>query len=342
MKGLRRVLLLAAVFAASVPAGEAGFVLLRAIPALADEPQPYFSLASDRTYAPGEKPHVQVWGRGVSALEFRVYRVKDPIRFFEQLRDAHEFGGKAPELPHEESRLERFHDWKHEWRSSIRDFFREQYSPESREAIRDWWTERGRERVTGSGTAEFADVPILNPSQLVSRWRQPLGVPPHAGYWWESATVPVDVPGKGFYLVEAAGKGLRAYTVISVTDLGLVVKTWPGHALAFAQNRTTGDPIGGASMVFMANRQRIAAVSADANGLAEAQIPGTQPEQALVLARAGDDFAPSSLSDWTLRNDPQNDLSIYIYTDRPVYRPGHTVYFKALIRGIEEGSYRVP
>jgi len=341
MRSLRRAMLLAALFAACVPAGEAAFVLLRPIPALADEPQPFFSIASDRTYVPGEKPHVQVWGRGVSTLEFRVYRVNDPIRFFEQLRDAHEFGGKAPELPHERSRLERFHDWKHEWRSAIRDFFRAQYSAESREAIRDWWIRRHHEEVAKTATTEFADVPILNPNQLVARWRQPMDTPPHAGYWWQSSTVPVDVPGKGFYLVEAAGKGLRAYTVLSVTDLGVVVKTWPGHVLAFAQNRTTGEPVAGASMVFLADHHGVAAISADANGLAEAQLPGTQPEGALVLARSGDDFAPSSLNDWTLRNDPENQLSIYIYTDRPVYRPGHTVYFKAILRGIEEGHYRL-
>src|SRR5208282_5870336 len=272
MRSLRRAFLLAAVFAASVPAGEAVFVLLRPIPALADEPQPFFSLASDRTYAPGEKPHVQVWGRGVSALEFRVYRVNDPVRFFEQLRDPHEFGGKAPELPRERYRLERFHDWKREWRSAIRDFFREQYSNESREAIRDWWMRRGQEHGTKANSTEFADVPILNPNQLVARWRQPMDAPPHAGYWWQSSVVPVDVPGKGFYLVEAAGKGLRAYTVLSVTDLGLVVKTWPGRVLAFAQNRTTGEPVPGAAMVFLANNFRSTPVSADANGLAESEV----------------------------------------------------------------------
>src|SRR5208282_3705680 len=115
-----------------------------------------------------------------------------------------------------------------------------------------------------------------------------------------------------------------------------------GHVLAFAQNRTTGEPVAGAEMVFLANNHRVAAVSADANGLAETEVPGTQPEGGLVLARSGDDFAPSSLSDWTLRYDPENQLSIYIYTDRPVYRPGHTVYFKAILRGIEEGHFRLP
>jgi len=205
--GLRRALMLLAVFAALVPAGEAGFVLLEPVPALADEPQPFFSVSSDRTYSPGEKPHVQVWGHGIAALEFRVYRVNDPVRFFEQLRDPHGFGGKAPELPHPQSWLERFHDWKHEWRNRVRDFFRAQYSPESRAAIRDWWARRRQEAVEKSASpAEFADVPVLNPSQLVARWRQPLDALAGARYWWESATVPVDVPGKGFYLVEAAGK----------------------------------------------------------------------------------------------------------------------------------------
>jgi len=336
--GLRRWWLLLALFAVGVPAGEAGFVLLRPIPALADEPEPFFSVSSARTYVPGEKPNVQVWGRGVNALEFRVYRVNDPVRFFEQLSDPHQFGGKVPELAHERSWLERFHDWKRGCRASIRDFFRGQYSAESREAIRDWWIRRNHEEIAKASPTEFADVPLLNPNQLVARWRQPMG---YAGFWWQSATVPVDVPGKGLYLVEAAGKGLRAYTILSVTDLGLIVKTWPGHLLAFAQMRTTGEPVSGASLVFLASHKRAAAVSTDADGLAEAQVPGEQPVDVLVLARSGDDFAPSSLNSWTLRNDAESRLSIYIYTDRPVYRPGHTVYFKAILRGIEEGRYRL-
>ena len=340
---LPRALMLLALFATAVPAGEAAFVLLRPIPALADEPQPFFSLSSDRTYAPGEKPHVQVWGRGVSALEFRVYRVNDPVRFFEQLRDPHEFGGKAPELAHTQSWLERFHDWKQEWRSEVRDFFRGQYSPESRTAIRDWWARRRQEAVAKSASpAEFADVPVLNPNQLVARWRQPLDVSPRRAYFWESATVPVDVPGKGFYLVEAAGKGLRAYTVVSVTDLGLVVKSWPGHILAFAQNRTTGQPVAGAALIFLTGKGRAATLSSGTDGLAEAALGEAQPENPLVLAKSGDDFAPSSLDTWTLGYNSENRLNAYIYTDRPVYRPGHTVYFKAILRGMEEGRYRLP
>jgi len=335
---LRRLSVFLAVFGCCVFAVEALVVLVEPVPALADEPQAFFSISSDRTYAPGEKPHVQMWGRGVSALEFRVYRINDPVRFFEQLRDPHQFGGSVPKLPEERSTIERFHDWKRGWRYAIRDFFRAQYSAESREAIRDWWIRRNHQDTPkGATPTEFADVPVLNPNQLVSRWRQPLNAAPHL--WWESATVPVDVPGKGLYLVEAAGKGLRAYTILSVSEMGLIVKTWPGHMLAFAQKRTTGEPVPGAALVFLENGKRIGAASADASGLAETDIEGARPENVLALARAGDDFAPSSVNSWTLANDPDSRQYVYIYTDRPVYRPGHTVYFKAILRGVDEGRY---
>jgi len=54
-------------------------LLLTALPAMGREP--YFSLSSDRSYMPGEKPAVSVYSTGVETLEFRVYRVNDPLAF---------------------------------------------------------------------------------------------------------------------------------------------------------------------------------------------------------------------------------------------------------------------
>src|SRR5262249_54720473 len=33
---------------------------------------------------------------------------------------------------------------------------------------------------------------------------------------------------------------------------------------------------------------------------------------------------------------------VYIYTDRPIYRPGQTVYFKGIVRRKQGAEYRVP
>ena len=84
-------------------------LLMAAVPALAREP--YFSLSSDRSYAPNEKPAVGLYSSGVESLEFRVYRVNDPAQFFSKLDDVHSFGRRSPrEQVEERTWLERFHD----------------------------------------------------------------------------------------------------------------------------------------------------------------------------------------------------------------------------------------
>jgi len=95
-------------------------MLVAAVPALARDP--YFSLSSDRTYMPGEKPSVHMYATGVDALEFRLYRVNDPVLFFQKLDDVHNFGRVSPkERIEDKTWIERFHDWKYEqWISSRR------------------------------------------------------------------------------------------------------------------------------------------------------------------------------------------------------------------------------
>ena len=91
-----------------------------------EEKTGYFSLNSSRTYAPGQKVSIDMWAQNVDTLEFRVYRVNDPVKLFVQLGDAHQFGGRAPRPPHKLTWLERLHSWKRDIFVWIRDFFRAQ------------------------------------------------------------------------------------------------------------------------------------------------------------------------------------------------------------------------
>ena len=121
------------------------FVLLTlCLPLAAQEPpavvppkQPaYFSITADQTYMPGETPVLSLWANNVHLLEFRVYRVSDPVLFFQSLKDLHSFGGRAPKVPHERTVLERFHACKRDVAADIRNFVRRQFSAESRHQIR--------------------------------------------------------------------------------------------------------------------------------------------------------------------------------------------------------------
>ena len=108
-----------------------------------------FSLTSQRTYMPGEKPEVSVYSHNVKSLDFRVYRVNDPVKFFAQMQDLHNFGGQAPRMPKQaHTWLEKFHAWKHGVWAWVRDFVRAQFSPGSRHEIR-LWRAGGTEREEG-------------------------------------------------------------------------------------------------------------------------------------------------------------------------------------------------
>src|ERR1700760_3486194 len=76
------------------------------------ENQAYFSLSSTRTFASNSKPQINLSAWNVDSLEFRVYRIEDPSRFFEQLEDPHAFGQRAPQPPRERTVLEELHQWK--------------------------------------------------------------------------------------------------------------------------------------------------------------------------------------------------------------------------------------
>lgn len=300
---------------------------------------PYFSLSSDRTFLPGEKATVHLYTRDVPALEFRLYRVNDPVQFFEQLRDVHGFGtgrfGPKEQID-EKTWIERFHDWKHAIWAEIRDFFREQFSARSRAQIRE---DQGQKRKSHLGTATmFAQVPVLNSKQLVARWRQEV---PNQ-FFSERQDVPVEALDKGVYVVEATDGSLRAYTVLVVSELALVTKSAPGQLLAFSVERRAGNPLPGTEVEVWAARKKLASTRTDGQGLSMISLAAESSQDIRIVATHGHDVAIVAPYYLNISSDPEHDWTGYIYTDRPVYRPGHPVHFKGILRTRSGEKYRVP
>ena len=297
----------------------------------------YFSVSTNKTFLPGEKVGIRVYSTNVEALEFRVYRVKDPIAFFERLDNVHNFGRvTSKEKVENPSFLESFQDWKRELWVEIRDFFRMQFSARSRAQIRKSQAETRKSKTSVADI--FAQVPVLNRSQLVARWRQEM--PPR--FYSETAQIPVPSLEKGVYLVEATDGTLRAYTVVMVTELGAVTKTAPGQALVFTADRRSGTPIPNADVRIWSDKKQNAQLKSDASGLAQAALPEGQYQDVRVLAVRGDDVAVVTPYSYNFSSNPQYDWTGYVYTDRPVYRPGHTVQFKVILRTRSGERYKVP
>ena len=317
--------------------GLAAFIILSSVLFAQEEKTGFFSLNSSRTYAPGQKVSIDMWAQNVETLEFRVYRVNDPVKFFAQLGDAHQFGGRAPRPPHKLTWLERFHDWKHSIFAWIRDFFRAQFTAENRETIRQQRSEAKQQPQ--SSAQVFAQIPILNSQQLVATWRQNVASRSNR---WETENVAIPVKDRGVYLIEATDGKLRAYTIVVVSQMALITKTAPGTILAFASDRQTSQPATQAQTFFFVNRNQVGEQVTQQDGLAQVDVKEPRPENVQVMARTKDDFAISAPWSYWMGTDAARSLTTYMYTDRPVYRPGDTVHFKAILRTRSGFNYQAP
>ena len=295
-----------------------------------------FSLSTSRTLAPGESVKIQLFARNVPELEFRVYQVRDAEKFFSGLKDLHSFGVKS-ESPEEKlderTWLERLHDFKaHLW-WRVRHFFRGQFTDEARDSFREGQGKLGK-RSQVVGAAQFARIPLLNESQLVARWK--LVTPP--ALVSETQQLPVDGLAAGVYLIEATDGTYKAYTVAIVTGIAVVERVIGGEASLYVADRKSGAPVEKADVALWAGGDRQSAAQTGADGMATLAMTssrvqlGGEPENVWILARHGSDAALVTPWSYGFGETNRNDLTAFVYTDRPVYRPGHTVHIKGVVR----------
>ena len=320
-------------------------------PAAAKDAPRSFTLSTTRTFAPGESVKVQLLAHNVPALEFRVYKVRDAEKFFAGLKDLHSFSEQSAssnEQIDERTWIERLHDYKaHLW-WLVRSFFRGQFTDEARDSFRESQGKLGkRSRVVGA--AQFAQIPILNESQLVARWK--LETPP--AIVSETELLPIDGLAAGVYLIEATDGTYKAYTVAIVTGIAIVERVNNSQVSLYVADRKSGAPVAQTDVALWANNKQQSQALTGADGLAtlamtasgaspNASTGGPEPENVWIIARHGSDAALLTPWSYGFTAQPSSTLSAYIYTDRPVYRPGHSVHIKAVVRKNDHDSLAMP
>ncbi|HYY94788.1 MAG TPA: MG2 domain-containing protein, partial [Pyrinomonadaceae bacterium] len=350
--------------------------------------KPFFSLHTNRTYATTDRARLWVNYRGVDSLDFRVYKVKDPVQFFRQLDNPHQVGEDEQEevgemTKHKPTFLERLRQFKSWGYGLVKSYVRAQLQNQSRKGFNQKFRpeEDDTSYRTPLSVADYARVPLLNPSQMVSSWREKL--PPLEDMYDRrmiSLTSTVNRQ-PGVYLVEAVSGDLRAFGILVVTDIATVEKTSSdGSMLVYAVDRATGQPREGARILVVRKKNDVTSGVTDKQGLLKLKIEQKKPDAAkggeeseesgeeaqtvddaasgasdsyLVMASAGDNFAISDLESYYFGGgdaeyadeegggSDQNFVG-YIYTERPVYRPEQHVYFKGILRKRTEAGYKIP
>ena len=328
--------------------------------------KPFFSLSTHRTYGTNDNARLWVDYQAVDHLDFRVYQVKDPRKFFTDLKNPHQVGENEQEqvassVPHRKSFLERVRSFKRWAYSGIKSFVRGQLQHDSRQAFNQKFRAEKDVVRTPLNVSDYARVPLLNPDLLVSSWREPL---PPLENEYDQRMIPLGKRGPGVYLVEAVVGDLRAYTVLVVTDLTMLDKTTrDGEMLIYTIDRKTGEPRPGAQVEIIKEKRVVATGTTDAQGVLRTKIEKPKTAEAeeaadvpvadedtnsksyLILAKQSGNFAISDLGSLFFRGydgeEDSENIKGYIYTDRPVYRPTHKVSFKGIVRAIDpSGVYK--
>ncbi len=347
----------------------------------ADQPErpatskPFFSLSTQRTYGSNDTARLWVDYNGVTQMDFRVYQIKDPRTFFTQLKNPHQMGEEEQQeisdsLPRRKSFLEKVRAFKGWAFSGVKAFVRGQLKRDSRSTFNNKFRKEADPVRTPLNVADYARVPLLNPDLLVTSWREPL---PPLEDEYDKRMIPLGKRSPGVYLVEAVANDLRAYTVVVVTDLTMIDKTTDNELFIYTVDRKTGAPRPGAQVEVVRQRKTIASGVTDGQGILRTKLEKTKPaagneeegeeeqeegdqiedaesteepefDGMLILARDSNNFAISDLGSFYFNDfegEESEELKAYIYTDRPIYRPAHTVNFKGIVRGMnEDGSYK--
>ena len=135
----------------------------------------------------------------------------------------------------------------------------------------------------------------------------------------------------GLYFAQLESGFEKSATLILVTDLSLVVKTDADTVLAYTAESASGEPRQ-AKVYLLNGTTRYAEGLANDKGLTEFSTDTRDRPNSdglVVAAKFGDSWAFSDAywNAWALEN-----AKVYVQTDRSVYRPGHTVFFKGTAR----------
>ena len=156
-------------------------------------------------------------------------------------------------------------------------------------------------------------------------------------------------PGLYVLTVSSAGEE-RDQLFLALTRNALVVKRAGNNLFVWASD-INGEAAAEIEVRLYSTRgESIRQGETDENGIYRTTIPAGY-EPLFVAARGGDGDVSIAGLDYAWRSNTTSywmygtdipDYTIYSYTDRPIYRPGQTVYFKAILRADRDVLYSVP
>jgi len=164
----------------------------------------------------------------------------------------------------------------------------------------------------------------------------------------------------GIYFLQVAAPELEAADyeprrhMLVVSTASLTVKATLDGMLVWATDAQSGQPLAGAPItVYGMGAEALAEGVTDADGLLRLELPPADNsyETRVAVLQTAEHFGMAS-TDWTNGIEPYQfgmnfnyypeRYLVYLYSDRPIYRPGQPVYFRGVVRLRDDVTYTPP
>jgi len=161
----------------------------------------------------------------------------------------------------------------------------------------------------------------------------------------------------GLYYVNITSPQLQLKSKIiqfaASSQVNLTFKLGATEALVWAVDLPSQTPVAGASVTLFDEAGNVLTSGVtDANGLWQGNLSPVNGQVYAMLAAPGDPNFALAANTWNsgirawdfgyYQSVQPPHTKIYLYTDRPIYRPGQTVYYRGIVREAFDGRYELP
>ena len=146
----------------------------------------------------------------------------------------------------------------------------------------------------------------------------------------------------GVYLIQAVQGKTEAQCLMQVSSLSVQVKQSTEQLVVRVIDRQL-NPISGAGVSFRDGRGKWVSLNKKTDPAGE--IAYSSPEGALdgkLVIKVQTPDGRQALVDTDFLPTVSNDDSVFIITDRPIFKPGETFFYKGMIRAFEKDGLKIP
>ncbi|MCP4129445.1 MAG: alpha-2-macroglobulin [bacterium] len=291
---------------------------------------PKFYLGTDKSFGEQEIPYVNLEGPGSKPYEFRVYQVKEPDKYLAK---------KVKERLVKEKNNKTYGNPFAIFKKTL-----QTYKKDMRKIARREFNVRTRSHIKRAMEVDFnkyeAAPDVAMPGLLPGhRFLVSFSIP-KTNASWVYRRVPVPIKNSGVYLIEVVSGTNLGYTLVVKSNINFLTKQADKETLIYAAARDTGVPLDQAtiSIIDGTNGKTISTGKTNKSGVMS--YKGKSRRQSLIIVKKGEQYTISDPNFYAKSFYGTGGVRTFIYTDRPIYRPGDEVFFKGIVRNYKNDKYK--